>query len=373
MAIKKNEVQEYGTITAQQQAQAARLAAEQAAAQQAQAKAAQTTQAKTTALTPGQMILSGNVPAQATQQTQQTQQQAAATNTNNPNGINPKGIVKKTTTTTPAATTTQQAQATLQSVQSAKPQDYDSKYIQQLDSILQQIQNPEEFRWDFNGDELFKNYADMYAQNAKQASANAMGQAAALTGGYGNSYAQQVGNQAADEQMRQLYDIGMQLRDDAWDQYLQRQNQLMDQYGLLQAADATDYDRYRDQMSDWLNDRDYNYALAMNILNKGQMPSNAILAAAGLSAADAKKLMAKKSSGGGTGSKKATTYYTNVDGNLYTVENGKMVQADPSKVTEKDVIDHSIENTQKTMINSSVYGQTLMANSILDELNKNKK
>ena len=41
--------------------------------------------------------------------------------------------------------------------------------------------------------------------------------------------------------------------------------------------------------------------------------------------------------------------------------------------TEKDVIDHSIENTQKNLINGGVYGQTLMANNILDELNKNKK
>ena len=149
------------------------------------------------------------------------------------------------------------AQQQLAQLQANKPQGYTSKYGAQLDNILNQIQNPQEFKYSFVGDELFKMYADMYTQNGKQASMDAMGQAAALTGGYGNSYAQQVGNQAYDEYLRGLYDKGMDLRDRAYQQYQDQRADLYNQYGLLQGADESEYGRYRDIVGDWYNEQDY--------------------------------------------------------------------------------------------------------------------
>ena len=149
----------------------------------------------------------------------------------------------------------QQAQQQLQ--QTAQPGSYTSKYGPQLDSILQQITNPKEFKYSFDGDELFKYYADLYTQKGKQASQDAMGQAAQLTGGYGNSYGQQVGQQTYDQYLLNLYDKGMELRDRA---YQQHQDQLADQYNqynVLAGQDATDYGRYRDTVGDWQADRDY--------------------------------------------------------------------------------------------------------------------
>jgi len=149
------------------------------------------------------------------------------------------------------------AQAALDNISNNKPQGYTSKYSDQLDAILQQIQNPGQFKYDFNGDELFKMYADQYTQRGKQASLNAMGQAAALTGGYGNSYAQQVAQQAYDQNLTELFDRGMDLRDRAYEQWLNEQNNKYNQYNLLQNADESDYNRYRDTVSDWLNERNY--------------------------------------------------------------------------------------------------------------------
>ena len=150
-----------------------------------------------------------------------------------------------------------QAQDQLNRLMAGKPQGYTSKYGSQLNSILEQIQNPDKFNWSFDGDELFKYYADLYSQNGKQASMDAMGQAAALTGGYGNSYAQQVGNQAYDEWMRNLYDKGMDLRDRAYQQYQDQRADLYNRYGVLQGADESEYGRYRDTVQDWNADRDY--------------------------------------------------------------------------------------------------------------------
>ena len=151
----------------------------------------------------------------------------------------------------------QQAQQNLQAIQAQKPQDYASKYGAQLDNLLQQIQNPGQFKYEFNGDNLFKYYADLYTQKGKQASMDAMGQAAALTGGYGNSYGQQVGQQQYQQYLLNLYDRGMDLRDRAYQQYQDQLGNQKDAYQLMAQAEDTNYGRYRDTVGDWMNERAY--------------------------------------------------------------------------------------------------------------------
>ena len=152
---------------------------------------------------------------------------------------------------------TQAANDYLNQIQAQKPQTYNSKYGAQLDSLLKQIQNPQEFKYDFNGDELFKYYADMYTQKGKQAAMDVQGQAAGLTGGYGNSYGQQVGQQQYQQYLLNLYDKGMDLRDRAYQAYQDKLAGAKDAYGLTAQAEATDYDRYQDQLANWQNERAY--------------------------------------------------------------------------------------------------------------------
>jgi len=145
----------------------------------------------------------------------------------------------------------QAAQQTLQQVQAQKPQSYNSKYGAQLDSIMNQIANPEKFKYEFNGDEMFKYYADLYTQKGRQASMDAMGQAAALTGGYGNSYAQQVGQQGYEQYLLNLYDRGMDLQNAAYARYQDAQRLPYQQLEALQGMDESEYGRYRDTVGDW--------------------------------------------------------------------------------------------------------------------------
>ena len=152
--------------------------------------------------------------------------------------------------------TVQQAQQQLQQVQAQRPQGYNSKYSGQLDNILQQIQNPGEFKYSFDGDEMFKYYADLYTQKGKQASMDAMGQAAALTGGYGNSYGQMVGQQQYQQNLLPLYDMGLQLRDRAYQQYQDQLGNAKDAYQLTGQAEDRDYGRYRDLVGDWERELD---------------------------------------------------------------------------------------------------------------------
>lgn len=149
------------------------------------------------------------------------------------------------------------AQQALQDTLARRPGDYQSKYGAQLDNILGQITNPQPYKYNFNEDELFKYYADLHANMGRQASMDAMGQAAGLTGGYGNSYAQAAGNQAYQQYLLSLYDKGMDLQNAAYQRYADQQADRYNQLGALQAADQTDYGRYRDAYGDWTADRDY--------------------------------------------------------------------------------------------------------------------
>ena len=150
--------------------------------------------------------------------------------------------------------TVQQAQANLQQVQGMRPQSYNSKYGPALESILQQIQNPEGFKYEFNGDNQFKYLADLYTNQGRQASLDAQGQAAALTGGYGNSYGALAGAQAYQQHLLGLYDRGIDLQGQAYQRYTDQRGDLYNQMGALQGADETEYGRNRDAMADWRQD-----------------------------------------------------------------------------------------------------------------------
>lgn len=89
-------------------------------------------------------------------------------------------------------------QAAVQKVtdtQNARPA-IQGTFDEQVRELFEKLQNQEKFSYDLNGDALYQQYKDQYTTQGKLAMMDTMGQAAALTGGYGNSYAQGVGQQA---------------------------------------------------------------------------------------------------------------------------------------------------------------------------------
>lgn len=198
-----------------------------------------------------------------------------------------------------------------------------------LSALYDKIMNREQFSYDLNGDALYQQYKDKYQTQGKQAMMDTMGNASALTGGYGSSYASTAGNQAYQQWLQQLNDVVPDLYNAAYNRYQQEGNDLMNQYNMA-------YGQYRDQVGDWeternyaandywqqydadynayLNavnqyytERDYAHSLVMAMIQKKQMPSAELLAAAGLTEADAIKLGAKKPGSGGGSSKKKSS------------------------------------------------------------------
>ena len=138
-----------------------------------------------------------------------------------------------------------------------KPGAYQSQWQQSIDDTLNKILNREKFNYDLNGDALYQQYKDQYALQGKQAMMDTIGQASALTGGYGNSYAQTVGQQTYQGYLQQLNDKVPELYQLALDQYNNEKNDLYNQYSLFADRESTDYGRYRDTVSDWSSERDY--------------------------------------------------------------------------------------------------------------------
>ena len=89
----------------------------------------------------------------------------------------------------------------------AKPEALDSSYEEAWKDAMDRINNREKFSYDLNGDALYQQYKDKYIQQGKMAMQDTMGQAATLTGGYGNSYATTAGNQAYQAHLNNLNDI----------------------------------------------------------------------------------------------------------------------------------------------------------------------
>lgn len=143
----------------------------------------------------------------------------------------------------------------LQSIINSKPGEYQSRYSDQLQSMLDQIMNREAFQYDASADPLFQIYQDQYILGGKRAMQDAMGQAAAMTGGYGNSYAQTVGQQTYNQYMENLMGIIPELSQMAYDRYQDEGEALERNYGLLKAEEDQDYNRYRDIIGDWQTER----------------------------------------------------------------------------------------------------------------------
>lgn len=143
------------------------------------------------------------------------------------------------------------ARAYRDSVAAMQPEDYTSGFEARLQELYDQIAGREAFSYDPEEDEMYKRYARLYAAQGAAAMEDTMGQAAALTGGYGSSYAQAVGQQAYDRYLGELVSLVQELRQAALAEYTQEGKALTDRYGLLRQQESAAYDRWQDTVAQW--------------------------------------------------------------------------------------------------------------------------
>lgn len=89
----------------------------------------------------------------------------------------------------------------------------------ELERLYAAITGRPAFSYDPASDPVYNSYAQSYQRRGRLAMRDTMGQAAALTGGYGSSYAQSVGRQQYDSYLQSLGEALPELYGMAWQRY----------------------------------------------------------------------------------------------------------------------------------------------------------
>ena len=145
-----------------------------------------------------------------------------------------------------------QAQQNLQNHQTTKPGDYVSKWEKPMGDLFGQIQNRGPFQFDINKDALYQQMVDRYVQQGQQAMMDTVGQVSAMTGGYGNSYAQTAGQQAYQGYLQALADQVPKFHGMALDRYQAEGDDMARRYAMMAQQEEQAYGRYNDSMDRYL-------------------------------------------------------------------------------------------------------------------------
>lgn len=126
----------------------------------------------------------------------------------------------------------------LEKIQSGK-----TSYTDQINDLMNKYMNREEFEYDVDNDVLFQQALASAMNSGKSAMQDTIGQASALTGGYGSTYATSAGNQAYNEFIEDAYNNLPEYYQMALEAYQMEGQEMLNQLGLLNDADAREYDR----------------------------------------------------------------------------------------------------------------------------------
>lgn len=219
--------------------------------------------------------------AQQAQNTQQVQQQSQPSDGQQNRQAQPTQAAQAPS----ASGNVENAQQLLQQGLDSISGSYQSEWTEKLNGMLDKIMNREPFQYDLNADALYQMYKDQYVQQGRMAMQDTMGQAATMTGGYGNSYAQNAGQQAYQGYLQQLTGKIPELYQAAYDRYAQEGQDLYNQYNMMANQDASDYERFA-------NERNYQYSVGKDnqsfaqdqvnyLISLGVRPNDDLLKAAG--------------------------------------------------------------------------------------------
>lgn len=138
--------------------------------------------------------------------------------------------------------------------------EYQSRYDPMIQQTLTGILGRGEFSYDPKTDPVYSAYQKQYAREGQRATANAMGEAAAMTGGMPSSWAMTAASQAGDYYGAQMADKIPELYQDAYNRYLQEYQMKLSDLSALRGLESDDYSKFRDQLSQYNTDRNFDYA-----------------------------------------------------------------------------------------------------------------
>ena len=136
---------------------------------------------------------------------------------------------------------------------------YNNQYAEQQQALLDAIINRPDFSWSKETDPQWSSYKKSYLREGDRATANALGQAAAASGGRPSTAAVTAATQAGDYYATQLNDIIPTLYQQAYDQYLNEYNMSLQDLNAVNNQEQLDYAKYLDQLGQYNTDRNFAY------------------------------------------------------------------------------------------------------------------
>ena len=134
---------------------------------------------------------------------------------------------------------------------------YNNQYAEQQQALLDAIINRPDFSWSKEEDPQWSSYKKSYLREGDRATANALGQAAAASGGRPSTAAVTAATQAGDYYATQLNDIIPTLYQQAYDRYLNEYNMSLQDLNAVNNQEQLDYAKYLDQLGQYNTDRNF--------------------------------------------------------------------------------------------------------------------
>lgn len=149
----------------------------------------------------------------------------------------------------------------------AQPE-YTNRYDETIQDLLKQILNREAFSYDPETDQLYSQYRKQYTREGDSAQQNAIGAAAAASGGIPSSYAATAAAQAGDYYAAQMTDKIPELYQLAYNKYMNDYNMKLSDLGAVQGAEKNDYDKFLNEMQQYNTNRAFDYQAWMDEYNR---------------------------------------------------------------------------------------------------------
>ena len=146
--------------------------------------------------------------------------------------------------------------------------EYDNRYDETIQKMLDDLINREAFSYDPETDPLYSQYRKQYAREGQRATQDALGAAAAATDGIPSSYAATAATQAGDYYSAQMTDKIPELYQLAYNKYLNDYSMQLSDLGAVQGAEQNDYDKFLNELTRWNTDRNFDYNAWMDEYNR---------------------------------------------------------------------------------------------------------
>lgn len=136
---------------------------------------------------------------------------------------------------------------------------YENAFAQQQKDLLDRILNREDFSWSKESDPQWSSYKKSYLREGDRATANALAQASAASGGRPSSYAVNAATQAGDYYATKLNDVIPTLYQQAYERYLDEYNMKLKDLNAVNQQEQLDYAKYLDRLGQFNTDRGFAY------------------------------------------------------------------------------------------------------------------